>query len=77
MMCDGAGIQELSGEPCFLVQCVDHRDESKLPVSGVLSAEGAANEAVNVLELLGSSSTLCPKPVTLSTFQSMAEQPII
>jgi hypothetical protein len=43
-----------------------------------LSAEGAANEAINVRKLLGSNSTLCPKPpVTISTFQSMAEQPII
>jgi hypothetical protein len=64
-------------EPRFLVQCVDRGDESKLPISGALSAEAAANEAVRRPEVAWEQPQLVPKtPVTISTFRSMAEQPI-
>jgi len=57
VMCHGAGI--IVVEPRFLVQCIDRGDASKLPILGALSAESAANEAVNVRKLLESSPSLC------------------
>ena len=63
-------------EPRFLVQCVDRGEESQAPISGALSAEAAANEAVQRPKVAWEQPQLVPKPpVTISTFRSMAEQP--
>jgi hypothetical protein len=64
-------------EPRLLVQCVDRGDEFSSQYAGALSAEAAANEAVQRPKVAWEQPQLVPKPpVTISTFRSMAEQPI-
>ena len=64
-------------EPRLLVQCVDRGDELSSQYAGALSAEAAANEAVQRPKVAWEQPQLVLKPpVTISTFRSMAEQPI-
>jgi len=64
-------------EPRLLVQCVDRGDEFSSQYAGALSAEAAANEAVQRPKVAWEQPQLVPiPPLTISTFRSMAEQPI-